>query len=520
MNIYQWIDHWAEHAPERPAVRFEGVALGYRAFRAAIDRVARRLVGPFGLRRGERIAYLGHNHPAVLTLAFACARTGLILVPLNSRLAAPEHAYMLRHCGASLLVSDAEFAVAAAALAEGQAGLRLALAEAVADHDTPLLDDGRPVMPPPGGYPVAAPGDPLFIYYTSGTTGEPKGAVLSQANVIGHAANSVAMHDLRQDDRVLTMLPLFHVGGMNVQTTPAFAAGATVTLLRRFTPDAFFAALAGERPTLAVIVPAQLRALTSHPAWESADFGSLRCITTGSTIVPLEFINTFHERQVPVVQVYGCTESCPVAVHNDIATARESAGSVGRPALLTRVRVVDAAGGDLPDGERGELLLAGPNVSAGYWSDPEASAAALRDGWFATGDIGYRGTDGNYYIVDRKHDLIISGSENIYPAELEAVLHGHPDILEAAVVGRPDRQWGEVPVAAVVRRPGSALDAAAVCALFEGRLGHFKHPRDVVFLPALPRNALGKVVKAALREQVLAAPRPTARGAPSAARSA
>ncbi len=505
MNISQWVSHWARHAPRRRAIHFEGVDLEWAEFERLVRKTVVVLRQRFGLRRGERIAWLGHNHPAVLALGFACARAGGVLVPLNTRLAPPEHAFMLRDCGARLLFVDGEFAEAGAALAAGLPGLEVVGVEPSARPAVAaLLDESAPVPLDDGTDPAVTLADPLFIYYTSGTTGTPKGAVLTQANVYWHALASVAMHGLHARDEVLTLLPLFHVGGMNVQTTPALMSGAGVTLLRRFTAEGFYDALADRRPTLVVIVPAQLGALTAHPRWPGADLSSLRCVTTGSTIVPSSFFDTFHARGVPVVQVYGCTESCPTAIHNTIDDARHTAGSAGRPALHTEARIVDDAGHDVAVGERGEILLRGPQVIDGYWNDVEATRQAFVDGWLRTGDIGYRDAAGNHFIVDRKKDLIISGSENIYPAEIEAVVAGHPDVAEAAVVGLPDAHWGEVPVIAVVRRPGSALDAETILSRFEGRLGRYKHPREVVFVEALPRNALGKVVKPQLRAEVLA----------------
>jgi fatty-acyl-CoA synthase len=297
-------------------------------------------------------------------------------------------------------------------------------------------------------------------------------------------------------------LPMFHVGGLNIQTLPALHAGAKVTLHRRFEATATLLAIARDKPTLAVLVPAQLTAMLEHPLWRDTDLSSLRAITTGSSIVPTPLIEAVHARGVPVIQVYGSTETAPIAIYQTRSDAFVSVGSCGRPSPLCDIRVVDRDGRDVGRGERGEILVRGPNVMTGYWRNAAATGAALVEGWFHTGDIGHVDARGCYYIDERKNDVIISGGENIYPAEIEAILLGDPRIAEAAVVARPDPRWGEVPVAVIVPRAGMSLTADAVAALFRDRLARFKQPRDVVFAASLPKNALGKVLRRELRRVV------------------
>jgi len=297
---------------------------------------------------------------------------------------------------------------------------------------------------------------------------------------------------------------MFHVGGLNIMTTPALHAGATVTLQRRFVAADALRAIAERRPTLTIVVPATMLALQRDPGWAATDLSSLRMVNSGSSTIPIALIQPFHARGIPVGQVYGSTETCPIAVYLRAQDAQRKIGSTGTAAVHCEVRVVDADGHDVVPGTAGELLVRGPNVMAGYWEDPIATAEALRDGWFWSGDIGHQDPDGYFYIDDRKTERIISGGEHVYPAELEAILAESPSISEADVVGRPDERWGEVPVAFVVPAAGTPLDAAAVLALFDGRLARFKHPRAVVFLDALPRNALGKIVKTELRNRIRA----------------
>ena len=329
---------------------------------------------------------------------------------------------------------------------------------------------------------------PLLLVYTSGTTGRPKGAVLTQGALLWNALNSIAAHDMTSADHVLTVLPMFHVGGLNIQTTPAILAGATITLARRFDPDETLDLLETRRPTLFLAVPAVAQALSRHPRFAAADLSSLRAMCTGSSTVPEAVIRPWMDRGIPVTQVYGMTESGPIAIALSIADAARKVGSCGKPAAHSEARIVDAEGRDVAQGQPGEIWLRGPNVMTGYWRNPEATADAFTDGWLRTGDIGHQDADGFYYVDDRKKDVVISGGENIYPAELEAVLADCPHIAEAAVIGRPDPTWGEVPVACIVPHPNTTLTRADVLALFPDRLARYKHPRDVIFLNAPPHR--------------------------------
>ena len=492
MDISNWIDRWADFTPRKTAIAFEGRAITYAGLRERIHRLAAVLGEGLGVPRGGRVAVLGHNSPDFLALLFACARTGTVMVPLNWRLAAPELAFILEDAGCTALFVEPAFAGTAEEATGNLPDCRIIGAAGLAD----LLDRARG----DGRDPAVEIDAPVLIVYTSGTTGRPKGAVLSQSALAFNAANAIAAHDMTSHDRVLTNLPMFHVGGLNIQTTPALCAGAGIVLQRRFEPDAAVAALESERPSLMILVPALMAALMEHPAWPDLDFAPLRCINTGSTTVPMPLLEAYLERGVPVVQVYGSTETAPVAIHQRIADAWTTAGSTGKAALYCQAAIVDPDGRKLPPGERGEIVIRGPNVMTGYWRNETASEEALRGGWFHTGDIGLTDEAGNYYVVDRLKDVIISGSENIYPAELEGVLERAPEIAEAAVVGRGDDRWGEVPVAFVVVRDRGALDREAVLGLFQGTLARYKHPGDVIFLDALPRNAMGKVLKFELRE--------------------
>jgi len=313
------------------------------------------------------------------------------------------------------------------------------------------------------------------------------------------------MHDMTAQDHILTVLPLFHVGGLNIQTTPALQLGATVTLHARFAPEAALEAIERDRPTLTVLVPATIQAILDHPRWTATRLDSLRAVTTGSTQVPQRLVDAFTERNVPVLQVYGATETCPVSVYTRLSGDWRRPGSSGLPGLACEARIVDDNGAETAAGTAGEVVVRGPNVFSEYWGNASATAEALREGWYHSGDIGVRDADGHFYIHDRKKNLIISGGENIYPAEVERVLGQHPAIAEAAVIGRPDEKWQEVPVAYLVRRAGSAADPAEIERFCLAELARFKVPREYVFVDSLPKNALGKVQHFRLKELVAAA---------------
>ena len=485
-SIAAWIDRHAAERPDAPAVRFGDQILDYARMAALIGGTAGWLRDAHGIGRGDRVAWLGTNAPDMLVLLFAAARLGAVLVPLNWRLAVPELRYVMLDCDPRLLVAQPAFAAGAAALPHDPAACAVHVSDpAVGGLAT--VARARPVED------FGTDADPLLVVYTSGTTGRPKGAVLTQGAVAANAANARAMHRMSGDDHVLTVLPMFHVGGLNIQTTPVLQAGGTVTLHERFDPGAALAAITELRPSLTVLVPATLKAMIEHPRWAATDLSSLRAVATGSSDVPVELMVAFRDRGVPVIQVYGATETAPVAVFQTVDDPAGEFGSIGRPAPGCAIRLVDGDGAEVPDGEVGEIEVKGANVAIGYWDDQAATAAAFRDGWFRTGDLALRDRNGAFWFRDRLKNVIISGGENIYPAELERVLRTLDGVAEAAVVGRPDPRWGEVPVAVVVPAPGAARDRAAVLAGFRDRLARFKHPKDVVFVEELPRNALGKV---------------------------
>ncbi|MDP1611013.1 MAG: AMP-binding protein [Sulfuritalea sp.] len=501
MNLADWISDNAARTPDKAAIRFSGRDVSYAALAALIDRLAAALAAS-GVERGGCVAYLGFNSPEMLALLFASARLGALFMPLNWRLAGPEHRQMLEDCQPALLFVEPQFVAQTDAFRNSLGATTLVNFGPAGDGWIAWNDFCDRAAGPAPRDPEVGPDTPLLICYTSGSTGKPKGVLLTQRAIECNAANSADMHELTADDIILTTLPLFHVGGLNNQTTPALQAGCTVVLHPKFDADATFDAIEQEAVTLTVLVPAQLDMMKAHRRWASADFSGLRMITTGSTIVPLQVIRSVHDKGVPLVQVYGSTETCPIAVYLKAGDALRKAGSTGKAAAHCRMRIVDGDGADVAQGATGEILVKGDNVMSGYWKAPQATANVLIDGWFHSGDMGHLDEEGFLYVDGRSKEMIISGGENIYPAEIENLLIESPDIAEASVIGRPDARWGEIVVAVVVPKADCRIGSEQILKLLDGRIARYKHPKEVVIVEALPKTALGKVRKEDVRQMV------------------
>jgi fatty-acyl-CoA synthase len=471
------LDAQARARPGAPALHFEGEDLRYGELAARCEALAAQLRHGWGVRAGDRVAWLGANHPGQIALLFALARTGAVLLPLNFRLAPAEWDAQLADCTPAHIVHDEGWADAARNL-----GAR----HGVAVHPVEALGQEGDFAG------VAAAGDassPALLVYTSGTTSRPKAAVHTQGNLLANMRIASGVQQMTPQDVVATMLPLFHVGGLCVQTLPALYAGAQVILHPRFNADAAFGCFEQQRPTLTLQVPATMKALLEHPRWAQADLSSLRAVWAGSSLIPQPLVQAFHARGLPVCNVYGATETGPFSIALPPDHARDHIGSCGWPAPGVEVRLHE------PKDGAGELLIRAPNVVQRYWPDQPACDA---QGWFHTGDLAARAGDGSYTVVGRAKDLIISGGENIHPAEIEALLAGHPAVAECAAFGLPDGEWGEVVAVAVVRQPGSAVTEQDLQLHLAGRLARFKQPRRWVWLEALPKTALGKVQRQVL----------------------
>jgi fatty-acyl-CoA synthase len=416
------------------------------------------------LTGGRVVAWLGHNSIRMLAYLFACHRAGAVFMPLNWRLALPELRAQLRHAGACALMHD-----------DAHAELAAQLQGDLAPRDEPA--DG------------VEPGDVLLVY-TSGTTGEPKGAMHTKQGLAANIEAAIAAQHLKKKTKTLAVLPMFHMGGLAIQVLPTLAAGGQVMIHPRFEAEAWFDAVARWRPHTTLLVPAVMRALVEHPLWAEADLSSLRFVTAGSQIVPPALIDAFHARDIPVAQVYGATETGPVSLVVEPGEAMDFPDRSGRAAPGVEVRLA----------EDGEILLRAPNLMRGYHRHAEPSFDA--EGWFATGDLAVDHGEGWYEVVGRSKELIISGGENIHPAEIENLVAQFPGVAECAVVGLRDERWGEVPILAVVPRAGETFDEQALLDVLRLALARFKIPRRVVLLPELPRTALGKVQRGALAKSL------------------
>jgi fatty-acyl-CoA synthase len=468
----------------------------YREYNERISRLAGSFRLQFSIRPGDRIAVLAPNTTDTFEVQFACGRIGAVFVPLNWRLAQPELRAILADCAPVMLVHDSEFAERAEQLA-AECGIRQVVSfgpmfERIALHG-PVLDQ-----------PVAATLDDIStILYTSGTTGRPKGAIITHGMNFWNTVHSMSLAGIARSTVFLALLPLFHTGGLNVFSYPVFQVGGTVLIMRSFDPGEALR-LIGD-PSAGVThlfgVPANYQFMQQHPRFAETDMSRLVFAGVGGAPTPDTILHTWQAQGAILQQGYGMTETSPLVLVLDKEDAVRKAGSAGKPALNMEMRVVGEDGSDTPSGTVGELWVKGPNITKGYWQQPEVTAASITDGWLHTGDAALVDDDGYYFIVDRWKDMYISGGENVYPAEVENVLYQIDSVAEAAVIGISDARWGQVGRAVVVVKPGRTLTEDDVVAHCAANLARYKLPHSVVFTEALPRNATGKVHKPTLRRE-------------------
>ncbi|MFF1685342.1 MULTISPECIES: long-chain fatty acid--CoA ligase [unclassified Streptomyces] len=485
-GLGSWPARRARKTPHRTALIHGGTSVSYAALHERTTRLAHALRS-LGVRRGDRVAYLGPNHPSFLEALFAAGLLGAVFVPLNTRLAEPELAFQIRDSGATVLLH-------AAARTGDLPGVRTAVAA-----DGPAYEDLLAAAPALPIDEQVGPDDVCIIMYTSGTTGRPKGAMLTHGNLTWNAVNVLVDQDLIADEIALVAAPLFHTAGLNMLTLPVLLKGGTCVLVGSFDPAATLELVARHRVTFMFGVPTMFDQLTRQLNWPDADLSSLRMLSCGGSPVPTPLIAAYQDRGLTFLQGYGMTEAAPGTLFLDAEHAVSKAGTAGVPHFFSDVRVARPDLTPVEPGETGEVLVRGPHVMPGYWGLPDESAAAFTDGWFRTGDAARIDTDGYVTVVDRFKDMIISGGENIYPAEVEDALLAHADIAECAVIGVPDEKWGEVGRAVLVAREGRAPDPDEVLASLSGRLAPYKIPKTAVVVDALPRTASGKLVKADVR---------------------
>ncbi len=477
--------------------------LTYRELNRRVNRLATWLLNA-GLEQGDRCAYLAYNEIEVVELIFAAAKIGLVLVPLNWRLAARELSFILSDSGTETLFFDAEFTKTVEALKKGE-GLKI---------KREVVIGGRTEKADPYEEALAQGSDeepemtenvtldtPHIIMYTAGTTGLPKGAVLTQGCSFWNAVNLELDMNFLPMDRDLLVLPMFHIGGIGLFTLPMIHVGGTVVIQRSFDAEATLRLLRDERITLFFAVPAIFLFLIQHPAFSAEAFKNVRLIMSGGAPLPVSLVRQYHGAGIVLQQGFGMSEAAPSISTLPKDFALKKAGSIGRALFHVEARVVDEKMKDVPPNGVGELVIRGPNVMKEYWNRPDATKEAFSEGWFHSGDMARMDEEGDLYIVDRKKDMFISGGENVYPAEVENAIFELPQVAEAAVIGVKDERWGEAGRAIVALKSGATLSETEVLDFLRGRLAKFKVPKSVVFVDQLPRNAAGKVLKNILREK-------------------
>lgn len=477
MHLADLVDERASRAPEAPSVRDDAGALSDAELLRRVRQAASALSAQ-GVGAGDVVAILLPNRVELIVALFAAWRLGATVTPINPVLGDREAAYQVSDAGALVLVCDASDrdlgvpVVTLAALTEGP------------EHDSE---------------PVHA--DLALLIYTSGTTGTPKGVMLTHANLEAMTSSFIEWFELTENDHSLLVLPLFHANGIVLGTLTPLRAGGQVSIVGRFSRDRFFAEVARHRPTYFSAVPAMYAMLSGLPEDAPFDTSSLRFAVCGAAPMPAEAIERFERRfRMTIVEGYGLSETTTASTINPLRGVRKP-GTVGLPLPGQQVRVVDERGASVPTGERGEVVIAGPVVMAGYLGKPEETAKTIVDGWLHTGDIGRFDDDGYLQIVDRIKDMIIRGGENIYPKEIENALYTHDAVREAAVIGRADDVLGEVPVAYVSLQEGAQVDAADLHAVCADVLAGYKRPAEIILVEELPKNPVGKIDKPTLRNR-------------------
>lgn len=495
----EFITHWAADRPDRIAMREEDRVFTYAELEERTERVATALAEA-GLEKGDRIAWIGKNSDLYFTLFFGAARAGIVMAPIGWRLSPAEWAFIVNDTKAKIVFTGPGF-------------------DAVADQLAGKLDHGPRIIgadaaralidaTPRAAFMPSGPDDAVLQLYTSGTTGHPKGAVLSNRNLFALRKNSADL-DLpytkwEDDEAVLVAMPCAHIGGTGLGIM-ALAAGLPGVILAEFNPEGVFDAVEQHGVTRFFIVPAALQMLLMHPRCASVDYSRLKYILYGAAPIPLELLRQcIRMFGAEFIQAYGMTETtgtiCMLPPEDHDPEGNERMRSAGKPLPGVEIRIVGADGRDVPTGEVGEVVTRSSNNMLGYWNLPEATAKTMTDdGWIHTGDAGYMDADGYLYIHDRVKDMIISGGENVYPAEVESAIYGHPAVQEVAVIGVPDAKWGETVKAVCVPKPGMTIDEADVIAWARERIAAFKAPRSIDVIEALPRNASGKILRKDLR---------------------
>ncbi len=495
MNLASAFAASVEKRREKIAIYWGEKEFSYAAVFGQVCAVVAELVGKMGVQPGDRVALWVKNCPEFVPAVFGILSAGGVVVPINNFLKPAEVSYILNDSGANVVITDADLSAHFPELAAARPLLKMLKVEEFAGQGSTESHPTGPEIVNPTESDLAA------LLYTSGTTGHPKGAMLTHGNFLHNVASCVEVLKVQEDERVIVALPQFHSFMFTVGTLLPMLCGGGILLLKTLHPfKQVLEDIARHRGTILPAVPSFYRALLTVP-----EFGKLplRLCVSGGAPLPVEVFNEFTRRfPFPLREGYGPTESSPVATVNPIYGVNKP-GSIGKPIPNVELSIRDEAGKELPAGATGEICIRGGNVMRGYWNQPEETAKVLRDGWLYTGDVGYRDADGYYFITDRKKDMLLVNGINVYPREIEEIIYQFPGVKEAAVVGMPDPRKGEQPLAFVSPVEGQVLDERALLQFVRGKLADYKVPKRVIFMPVLPRNTTGKILKTTLRQHPL-----------------
>ena len=498
-GLGSWLERRLVMSPKKEAVVFDGSSRSYETLAIETRKIAHGLRA-LGVERGGCVGYFGFNDPAALEIMFAAGLLGATYLPLNARLTAEEASYILRDAQCTAVVFGNEQADTARTLSLMDVPVEHWLS---LEHDVTWCDSYTDQYSAQPDSPIDVPvglDDLCVLMYSSGTTGTPKGVMLTHGSMMWNALNQLLSQDMTSQERVLSVAPLFHIGGLGGAVTPTLLLGGTVVMLKKFDADTVLATIESQRITNFFAVPTMLQQLLQHPRFADADLSSLRAVSAAGAPLPLSLIAPFLDRGVVITQAYGLTEAAPSVSLLSSADVYTKLGSAGKRNFFTDVAVVRPDGSPTSSHEIGEVVAKGPNVMRGYLNLPEATNRTIVDGWLHTGDAGYFDDDGFLFIQDRYKDMYISGGENVYPAEVEAALLEFDEIEEAAVIGVPHDKWGETGMAFVVSTQGRTVDSDTVKSQLRVRLAAFKIPAHIRIIDALPHTATGKIRKTELRK--------------------
>jgi fatty-acyl-CoA synthase len=503
INIGDWIQKWSFLQPNKRALVFEDRPFTYQEVRIRTNQLCHFLLA-LGVQKGDRISVLLYNCHQYLEIFFALSKIGAILVPLNWRLAAPELEFIIKDSGSRMLIFDSEFVEVVASL---RPTLELSNGDYIAvgspcpdwakDYEKGLL--GNSVSEPLVEVSVGDE-DPHILMYTSGTTGIPKGAILSHRKTFFNVLNADIFYSLSSEDIMIVSRPMFHSGGLLVEAAPVLYKGGTLILKKRFRLNEILEAIQKYRVTLLELPATVYQFILQQCDLSQYDLTSVRHYLTGGERIPKTMLEEYYRKGIIITQIFGQTEASTITFLSP-EDAVLKIGSVGLPVFHGEVRIVDKTGREVSPGEIGEIIIKGPTLMSGYWNRPDLTAETIRDGWLYTGDLARRDEEGYIYIVDRGRDMYISGGENVYPAEIEKVLHIHPKIFDVGIVGVPDEKWGEVGKAFIVLKPGETMGSDEVFEFLKGKVAKYKIPKYVEFIEELPMTASGKIQKFILKEK-------------------